>query len=149
MQKGLLVHRCTVRLNTPGSVDALGEPTSYTATDVDNIKCRFYIPSGGTITPNAGEVVTSSGKLITIYELTEQCVILGTHGFSGIWVVKKVNKKWDGSGHVDHYESDIQEETVSLSAGGTTGTNLFNVRIEGGESGSSYKTDFTVDGGSA
>jgi hypothetical protein len=149
MQKGLLVHRCTVRLNTPGSVDALGEPTSYTASDVTGVKCRFYTASGNTANPNVGEVVTSSGRLITTYEITEQCVILGTFGFSGTWVVRKVNKKWDGSGRVDHYEADLQEETASLSAGGTTGQNLFNVRVEGGTSSSSYMSGYTMDGGEA
>ena len=148
MHKGLLIHRCTVRLNTPGSVDALGEPTSYTASDTEDVKCRFYVASGNTAYPQVGEVVTSSGKLITVDELTEQCVILGTKGFSGTWEVRKVNKKWNGTGHVDHYESDLQEVTAALSAGGTSGINLFNVRVEGGDANSSYG-DWTADGGSA
>lgn len=149
MHKGLLIHRCTLRLNTPSSVDALGEPTSYVVSDTENVKCRFYVPSGNTSAPNVGEVVTSSGKLITITELTEQVVVLGTRGFSGTWVVRKVNKKWDGHGHVDHYESDLQEETAALSSGGTTGINLFNVRIEGGTADTTYLSGNTVDGGSA
>jgi hypothetical protein len=149
MQKGLLVHRCTIRLNTPGSVDALGEPTSYVTSDTSNIKCRFYGASGGTATPNVGELTTSSGRLMLVTEVTEQCLILGTKGFSGVWEVKKVNKKWDGTGRVDHYECDVQEVTTALSSGGVSGINLFNIRLQGGEADSTYMDDFTVDGGSA
>lgn len=106
----LLIHRCTIRVRSKTTND-LGEPVYTWADSETGVACRYSSPSGRLRRLESGEYIEDMPRL---FLLSTQAIsetenrIVGTTGFSGTYLIEKVNKMYNGSG-LHHIECDLRK----------------------------------------
>lgn len=107
--ENLLLHRCTIQVRD-ASENAFGEQT-FTWTDLSsNVQCRFSSPKGIKQRLDSGEFVTGMPKLFlkAAQDVSENCRIVGTLGFTETYEVLKVNKRYNTNA-AHHTECDLRK----------------------------------------
>lgn len=104
----LLIHRCTILARSESTND-FGEKVYTWPVSETGVLCRYSSPSGRLRRLESGEYVEDLPKLFlkatqTISETENR--ITGTTGFTGTYLIKKVNNSYDGSG-LHHKELDL------------------------------------------
>lgn len=104
----LLIHRCTILVRSSTTND-FGEPVHTWADSETGVVCRYSNPSGRLRRLESGEYIEDLPKLFmkasqAISETDNR--ITGTTGFSGTYIIKKVNNLYNGSG-IHHKEVEL------------------------------------------
>jgi len=108
MIEPLLIHRCTILVRSSTTND-FGEPVYTWANSETDIACRYSSPSGRLRRLESGEYIEDLPKLFlkasqTISQTNNR--ITGTTGFTGTYLIKKVNNRYNGSA-LHHKELDL------------------------------------------
>ena len=107
--ENLFIHRATIQTRDPSEND-FGEKT-YTWTDTyTEVLCRFSNPKGNKIRLDSGEFVVDNSKIFlkADQDVSENCRIVGTTGFTETYSVLKINKRYDSSG-IHHIDCELRE----------------------------------------
>jgi hypothetical protein len=104
----LLIHRCTTLVRSSTTND-FGELVHTWANSETGVVCRYSSPSGSLRRLESGEYIEDIPKLFmkasqTIAEVSNR--ITGTTGFTGTYMIKKVNNRYNGSA-LHHKELDL------------------------------------------
>jgi len=104
----LLIHTCTILVRNETTND-FGEPIHTWVNSETGVACRYSNPSGRLRRLESGEYIEDSPKLFmkasqAISETENR--ITGTTGFTGTYLIKKVNNRYDGSA-LHHKEVEL------------------------------------------
>jgi len=105
----LLIMKCTIQTRDPSEND-FGEPEYSWSNTYTNISCRYSSPKGDMKRLESGEHIEDLPKLFLKAEqdVSENCRIIGTLGFSEMYEVLKVNKRYD-TNVSHHIECDLRK----------------------------------------
>lgn len=106
----LLIHKCTILVRSSTTND-FGEPEYGWTTSETGVVCRYSNPSGRLRRLESGEYIEDVPKLFlkasqSISETDNR--ITGTTGFTGTYLIKKVNNLYNGSA-LHHKELSLQK----------------------------------------
>ena len=105
----LLIHRATIQTRT-ATENEFGEQT-YAYTNIyTGVHCRFSTPKGSMRRLDSGEFVEDMPKIFlkADQDISENCRVVGTTGFTETYAVLKVNNRYDGKG-THHIDCDLRK----------------------------------------